>query len=121
MAHEHQDSEDWTTGNYGLTTNAKQEFEFVDSPDPNKTYPGEDVKCQQERGTRPTPGLRRRQDAKEAWRELHAALPVAEALESFKSFVGQAFDFAALAARVQALLLGHVDPCLLYTSPSPRD
>eukprot|EP00961_Rhodomonas_salina_P114860 1545387-Rhodomonas_salina.1 len=97
MAHEHEDGTDWTTGNYDLTTNPKQEFEFVDSPDPKKTYPGEDVKCRQKRGTRPAQRLRRRQDAKEVWRELHAALPVAEALESFKAVVGSPVNFAAFA------------------------
>ena len=37
-------------------------------------------------------------------------------------YVGKPFRLAELLARVRALLRrGHVEPCLLYTSPSPRD
>ncbi len=96
MRDEHDSEAEWTTGNYHMTTHPKQEFEFVDCPQEDKTYPGEGA------------GGRRRQKAEEVWREVHAKVPAGEVLQGFKSRLGKV-DVAVMRRIVQEQLRQHAN------------
>eukprot|EP00961_Rhodomonas_salina_P287393 3883068-Rhodomonas_salina.1 len=100
MEEEHKSIVEWATSNYDVRSSPEQELEFVLNPKEDKIYPGE------ERDKRfGAKRRRRRQVAKDVWREVRGRLPIEEVLRSFKSMLGD-INMVALGEKVQGLLQG---------------